>query len=82
MKDTLDRILNKLEQSDARLNSIDVTLARQHVSLDEHIRRTALLETEVKGIKHHVSMVQGVSKFIGVLGTAFALAAAAKALLS
>lgn len=80
MKDALDRILDKLEQSDARLNSIDVTLGKQHVSLEEHIRRTALLETEIKGIKHHVSMVQGVSKFIGILGTAVALAAAVKAL--
>lgn len=78
MKDALDLILKKLEQSDARLNSIDVTLAKQHVSLTEHIRRTEILESEVRPIKHHVSMVQGAIKFIGLLSTAFAIALAVK----
>jgi len=61
-------IENKLDRIDARLNSIDVTLVAQHVSLKDHIRRTEILENEVKPIQKHVAMVNGALKFIGLLG--------------
>lgn len=33
-------ILEKLDKLDSRIDGIDITLAKQHVSLDEHIKRT------------------------------------------
>jgi hypothetical protein len=45
MSDTLTRIEEKLDRQSERLNSVDVTLAKQAVSLNEHMRRTELLET-------------------------------------
>lgn len=65
----LELIDNKLEKINERLGSIDSTLAAQHVSLREHIRRTELLEEDVKPIKRHVSMVQGAMALIGLLAT-------------
>jgi hypothetical protein len=37
-------VISKLDKLDERIDSIDITLAKQHVSLDEHIRRTELNE--------------------------------------
>jgi uncharacterized protein YdcH (DUF465 family) len=72
-----DRIFDKIEKIDDRLNNIDTSLVRQTVSLEEHIRRTNLLENEIKPVKRHVIMVESVFKFIGaisvVIGTAAAL---------
>lgn len=70
--------LNKIHD---RLNSIDVTMASQHVTLKEHIRRTELLETEIGPIKEHVTLVQAIIKVITVIGAAIGLAATIKALL-
>ncbi len=63
----LDRIESKIDKLTDRIGSIDVTLASQHESLKEHIRRTELLETDVAPIKRHVAMIQGVLKFIMLL---------------
>lgn len=65
----VDRIEAKVDKLDERLDSIDKTLAAQHVSLEEHIRRTALLESEVAPIKKHVVMVQGGLALIGGIAT-------------
>lgn len=60
----LDRIEDKIDKITEHISSIDSTLASQHVSLKEHIRRTEILETEIKPIQKHVSMMQGAFKFI------------------
>lgn len=62
-----NRIEDKIDKISDRLNSIDVTLAKNTVSLEEHIKRTNLLEEEVKPIKKHVDMIEGALKLIGVL---------------
>jgi hypothetical protein len=64
-EEKLDRILD-------HIGSIDVTLARQEVSLADHIRRTAILEAQVDPIRRHVAMVQGVLKAVGLVGTVVA----------
>lgn len=64
----LERIEVKIDDIGDHLGSIDVTLAAQHVQLKEHIRRTALLEAELKPVKKHVDMVNGVMKFLTALG--------------
>ena len=65
--DKLNRIEDKIDKIVDRISSIDSTLAGQAVELKEHIRRTEILEDEVKPIKDHVSMVNGVLKFIGLI---------------
>lgn len=68
MSDERDvRIENKLDKVVEHIGSIDATLAAQHVSLTEHIRRTNLLEQEIAPIKKHVNMVSGALKLILIL---------------
>lgn len=81
MDDFQKRVLEKLDKMDDRLNSVDKTLAEQHVSLKEHIRRTEILEDEMKPIKDDMTMTKGVLKFVGFGATAIGAAVAiAKAL--
>lgn len=57
------------------LFSMDKTLALQQQSLDQHIKRTDLLEQKLEPVEKHVDQVQGIMKFLGwlaVLGTAIA----------
>lgn len=63
----LERIENKLDDSNEHLASIDITLAAQAVSLRDHIRRTALLEAELKPIKRHVNRVEGGLKALSII---------------
>lgn len=63
--DRIIRIENKIDKISDKIGSIDVTLAAQHESLKEHIRRTNLLEKDMTPIKTHVDMVHGVLKFFG-----------------
>lgn len=79
MDDRQIRIEDKVDKIIDKIGSIDVTLAAQHVSLTDHIRRTELLEKEIEPIKKHVSMVHGAMKLIG-LGTV--LASVVEAILS
>ena len=67
MDDKLLRIENKIDKLDQRLDNIDLTLARQNVSLEDHIKRTNMLEEEIKPIKALTYQIIGVGKFIGLL---------------
>ncbi len=63
----LDRIEDKITVVDQRINSIDITLAAQHSQLVEHIKRTAILERELKPVNKHVQQMQGAGKLLGLL---------------
>lgn len=63
------RIDTKLDEVNNRLTSIDQTLAAQHVSLKDHIRRTEILEETVKPIQEHVLKVNGVLTFFKYLAS-------------
>lgn len=63
--DKLERIEVKIDSLHDRLHNVDTTLAAQHVSLKEHIRRTGILEGQIEPIKKHVAMVEGALKVIG-----------------
>lgn len=65
--DKFARIENKLDHVVEKIGSIDVTLAKQHVSLAEHIRRTNALESQLEPVKRHVNMVHGALKLIGLV---------------
>lgn len=63
----LDRIENKLDKIADAQSEMNSTLASQHVSLEDHIRRTNILESEIKPLKKRVNMVDGVLRFLGVI---------------
>ncbi len=65
--DVLLRVEAKIDKVHERLSSIDATLAGQHVSLVEHIRRTSILETKLEPVEKHVDMVHGALKLIGLV---------------
>jgi len=67
----LNKIFDKVEKIDDKVDAIDITTARQQIILDEHIKRTEILETrtekifeELKPIKLHVNMVHSSFKMI------------------
>jgi chromosome segregation ATPase len=69
-----DRIYEKLDKIEERLNSIDITLERNTVSLEHHIRRTDLLQdssqnlsAQLEPIKTHVTKVQGGLQLLGAI---------------
>lgn len=63
----MDRIEKKLDSIDRNTARQDVTLQNQHQSLVEHIRRTDAIEIIVQKVVRHVSWVEGVVRFLGVL---------------
>lgn len=69
----LERIEQKVDDTNDHLASIDATLSAQHVSLKEHIRRTALLEADMRPIKRHVDMMSGALKLLGVIALIVAI---------
>jgi hypothetical protein len=69
----LTRIELKLDDISEHLGSIDVTLASQHVSLKDHIRRTTALETALMPVKTHVNRVEGALKLITLIATIAAI---------
>jgi hypothetical protein len=62
-----DRIDAKLDKISDHIANIDVTLAKQEVSLHEHIRRTTLLEQKIEPVEKHVLMINGALKFAGIV---------------
>ena len=62
-----DKIEEKIDLVENHLDSINVTLVRNTSSLEEHIRRTELLEKKLEPIEIHVTQMQGAFKFIGVV---------------
>lgn len=77
MQHQFDRIYDKLDKIEDKLGDIDVTMVKQEENLREHMRRTDILEGEVKPIKKHVDQVKAVFKFIAFLSGSGALIGAA-----
>lgn len=72
MDDKLNRIENKIDVIVEDLVEVKVAQAkhtavqeRHEVNLQEHMKRSDLLEQQVKGLSEKASMVEGVLKFIG-----------------
>lgn len=70
-----DRVDKKMDKILDKISNIDVTLAKQQISLDEHIRRTAIAEQHIEAIREdikpmqkHINMVQGGLKVLAALG--------------
>lgn len=82
MKDQLGRIETKLDKITDKLSSLDITTAQQQVTLNDHIRRTEILEGEVIPLKKHVDMVSGALKLIALAGTVAIIAEAVHLIMS
>lgn len=81
MADELTRIETKVDKIEEHLQSQVVTLARLTVSVEEHVRRTNLLEQTIKPIEKHVATVQGALKLIALLAAVLAIASGVRTLL-
>lgn len=68
-----DRIESKIDKIADHISSIDVTLAKQQVILDEHVKRTNLLEKKLEPVERHVTVINGLMKLIAALGTIIGL---------
>jgi len=62
------RLEQKLDKISDKIASIDVTLAAQHITLEEHIRRTAILENKMGPVERQVDFIQSLAKLITVMG--------------
>jgi Mg2+ and Co2+ transporter CorA len=65
----LEKIEQKLEKIDEKMDNIERHLAVYNAQLRFHIKRTDMLESEVKPLKIHLHKVQGVLTFVGVIAT-------------
>ena len=68
MKD-LEKIEQRLEKIDEKMDNIEKHLAVYNAQLRFHIRRTEILEREIKPLKIHLHKVHGILTFIGVAAT-------------
>lgn len=65
-----DKRLTRIED---KLDSISTTLAANTESLTYHIKRTDMLEAELKPIRSRMDMVMGAAKLIAMAGVLVAL---------
>lgn len=64
-KELLQEMSRSLERLDVSVDSINLTLARQEVHLDNHIRRTQLLEEAMIPVREHVSRINTLMLLLG-----------------
>lgn len=77
----LERVYDRQEKLVDSVHEINITLAKQHISLEEHMKRSqaaeeaiSLLRTELKPIERHVELVRFVVKVVaGLLSSASVL---------
>jgi hypothetical protein len=62
------RLDEKIDGISEKISEINVTLAAQHISLKEHIRRTEILETRLEPIESHVLLMNSSAKIISLVG--------------
>ena len=76
---SLERIENKMDVQTGTINQLAIIAAQQHVSLEEHSKRSttaeeniALIRADIKPIQKHVQMISGGLKLIGFTATILA----------
>lgn len=67
IEEKIDKIIEIQTDMKVTLAGQAVTLTSQHEDLQEHMRRTNLLEAQIKPIEKHVHMMQGAMKFLGAV---------------
>lgn len=78
--ETLRRLEDKLDHAREELTRIREIQAKQHVSLEEHMRRTEAAEeaiadfrSEIAPIRAHIAGVQMLGKAVGVMSAGVAM---------
>lgn len=66
-KQDMNYIHDLLVKLDSRIDDLTLISARHDENLKEHMRRTEILESELRPVKTHINMVQGVGAFIATL---------------
>ena len=61
-KSTEERLFDKLDEMDKRLDRIDITLEKNTYSLEIHEKRTTVSEQRLAHIERHVFFVNAVGK--------------------
>ena len=72
----IENINQKLDKIDQRIDSIDKHLAVYNAELKFHVKRTDMLEEEIKPIKSSLIKAQGALCFIGIIATVVSVAVA------
>ena len=72
----MNKIEEKLDRIDRRIDSIDKHLAVYNTQLKFHIKRTDMLEEEIKPLKSGLIKAQGAMMFVGVLATVISIGVA------
>ena len=72
----MDRIEEKLDKIDGRIDNIDKHLAVYNAQLKFNIKRTDMLEQEIKPLKAGLIKAQVAMMFVGVLATAISIGVA------
>lgn len=63
---------DRLIRIEGRLISIETTLAKQSAHLEDHLRRTSVVEDALPPLITHVRRVEGGAKILVIFGTFFA----------
>ena len=78
----MSNIDDKLEEIKTHLSNIDITLVRNTVSLETHVKRTEMaedritqVEKDIKPLQKHMSEINGVLRFLGLIGIIIGAAA-------
>lgn len=64
-----DRIHNKLDKLDEKMETIRDIMVKQQLILDEHVRRCDLLEAQMKPIQEAQIQLKGLAKLGAILAT-------------
>ena len=72
----IEKINQKLDKIDQRIDNIDKHLAVYNAELKFHVKRTDMLEEEIKPIKSSLIKAQGALCFIGIIATVVSVAVA------
>lgn len=65
----LEHLLNKIDNIDSRIDNIDKTMAVNTASLEEHVKRTNILEKKLEPVEDHVKLMNAVAKLIALTST-------------
>jgi len=64
-KEIVHEMFKTLERLDNNVDQINITLAKQSVVLEEHVKRTNLLEENIKPLQKHVNIVNSLILLLG-----------------
>lgn len=72
----IDSIEKKIDKNSEHIGEINITLAKQHVSLEAHMKRSDLLEKQVALAEKKVYTMEGTFKMMMSLGVALGVVSA------